>query len=179
MDVTAICERSDGWWAVHVPEVDGAFTQAKRLEQVPAMVADAVSLLTGVPVANINVTVRPMLEDQLGLTLWADAGFVQAQARAMQDEAARLARQAVAVLREQGLSVRDVAALLKLSPQRVSQLDADSRHERPVGDSAKDGPSRGKPGTFSRSAVTGRFAKSSKAAKHPARSTSGRAKSRT
>ena len=32
MKVTAEATRSGGWWAVEVPEVDGAFTQACRLD---------------------------------------------------------------------------------------------------------------------------------------------------
>ena len=57
MNVTAVCERSGDWWAVSVPEVEGAFTQAKRLDQVPGMVADAIEVLTGTPAAQVSVTV--------------------------------------------------------------------------------------------------------------------------
>lgn len=57
-----MCERSGDWWAVSVPEVPGAFTQAKRLDQVPAMVADAVALLADVPAADVHVTVAPPRE---------------------------------------------------------------------------------------------------------------------
>jgi predicted RNase H-like HicB family nuclease len=42
MKVTAIARRAGDWWAVEVPEVEDVFTQAARLDQVPAMVADAV-----------------------------------------------------------------------------------------------------------------------------------------
>lgn len=59
MRVTALCTRSDGWWAVDVPEVDGAITQARRLDQVPAMVVDAVALLTGEDPTTIEVDVQP------------------------------------------------------------------------------------------------------------------------
>jgi predicted RNase H-like HicB family nuclease len=57
MKVTAYVTRSDGWWAVEVPEVPGLFTQARTLDQVPAMVIDAVALMTGVPEASVIVTV--------------------------------------------------------------------------------------------------------------------------
>jgi hypothetical protein len=43
MKVTAQARRTGDWWAVEVPEVDDVFTQANRLDQVPAMVADAVA----------------------------------------------------------------------------------------------------------------------------------------
>lgn len=128
MKVTAICERSDGWWAIRVPEVEGGFTQAKRLDQVPDMVADLVHLATGTPTADVQVTVEPRLSDRSGLKLWQEASGLQEQARYYQDQAAVLARQAAAELRGQGLSVRDVAALLRISPQRVSQLERASAH---------------------------------------------------
>lgn len=56
MKVTAKVTRSGDWWAVEVPEVEGAFTQARRLEQIPEMVADAVHLLAGVPTEDVEVT---------------------------------------------------------------------------------------------------------------------------
>jgi len=34
MELTALCERGGGWWAVRVPEIDGLYTQARRLDQV-------------------------------------------------------------------------------------------------------------------------------------------------
>ena len=40
MEVTAVCRRSGNWWAVEIPEVEGAFTQARRLDQVADMAAD-------------------------------------------------------------------------------------------------------------------------------------------
>ena len=56
MKVTAKVTRSGDWWAVEVPEVEGAFTQARRLDQIPEMVADAVHLLAGVPAEDVEVT---------------------------------------------------------------------------------------------------------------------------
>lgn len=37
---TAVCQRSQGWWAIRFPEVPGAFSQARRLGQVERMVRD-------------------------------------------------------------------------------------------------------------------------------------------
>ena len=56
MKVTAKVTKSGDWWAVEVPEVDGAFTQARQLDQIPDMVADAVHLLTDVPAGDVEVT---------------------------------------------------------------------------------------------------------------------------
>jgi predicted RNase H-like HicB family nuclease len=61
MKVTAKTTRTNGWWAVEVPEVPGVFTQAKRLDQVPAMVRDAVSSMSDVPTDDVQVAVEALL----------------------------------------------------------------------------------------------------------------------
>lgn len=125
MKVTAVCERSGDWWAVRVPEVEGAFTQAKRLDQVPEMVADAVSLLAGVPADQVEVVLdlqesaavwTPAVKD------WFEAQRLQREAAKLQDDGASLARSSVRRLRQAGLSVRDIGVILQVSAQRVSQL---------------------------------------------------------
>jgi predicted RNase H-like HicB family nuclease len=65
MKVTALVSRSEGWWAVEVPEAPGVFTQARELSEVPAMVRDAVALMTGVDEEDVEVTVRDVT-DTLG-----------------------------------------------------------------------------------------------------------------
>ena len=61
MDLTAHATRSGAWWAVEVPAIAGLHTQAKRLDQVPAMVADAAAALTGDPASSFSVEVVPHL----------------------------------------------------------------------------------------------------------------------
>lgn len=128
MQVTAKATRSGQWWAVEVPEVAGAFTQARRLDQVSAMAADAVHLLTGVPVDEVEVQLGEVdLGDPQVLAEAREARERVATAARSQQEAARASRRAVARLRQRGLSVRDVGVILGLSPQRVSQLAASSQ----------------------------------------------------
>ncbi len=44
--LTAIYERTeDGWWVVSVPEIPGAHSQGRTLEEAREMIKDAVSLL--------------------------------------------------------------------------------------------------------------------------------------
>lgn len=57
MRVTARAQRSGDWWAVEVPEVPGVFTQARRLDEIPAMVADAVALVASVSADEVDVEV--------------------------------------------------------------------------------------------------------------------------
>jgi DNA-directed RNA polymerase specialized sigma24 family protein len=121
--LTARCIRSDGWWAVDVPEVPGLFTQARRLDQVPTVVLDAAALLTGRPESDFDVTVAPVLEDD-DLAVVRDARERRAALVEAERAAAAASRAAVAQLRAEGLTVRDVAEIMGLSPQRVSQLVA-------------------------------------------------------
>lgn len=58
MRVTAVATRSGRWWAVEVPEVPGALTQALDPADIPANVREAVHLITDVPEDEIDVIVR-------------------------------------------------------------------------------------------------------------------------
>lgn len=126
MDVTAKAIRAGGWWAVEVPEVPGAFTQVKRLDQVDTMVSDAVALMTDVDPSDVNVTLDVALPDELRSHLLALIDLNE-RAKALSAEASASSRVVVKSLRSHNLSVRDVGALLKISPQRVSQLAATTR----------------------------------------------------
>lgn len=119
-DVKALCQRSDGWWAVEVPDIPGLFTQARRLDQVEAMVRDAAHTL-GVEVDAVSV--EPRIDDATARML--DELFAaRDDARQAQEHASKLARQTVSTLRGEGLTVRDVAVMARISPQRVSALDS-------------------------------------------------------
>ena len=121
MKVTAHATRSQGWWVVEVPEVDGAFTQARRLDQVPAMVRDAVSMLEDVPEESIEVEVIPEVDEELATAL----GHVEDQ-RAESDRLARAASEEIGAIAkafsEKGLPLRDIGVILGMSHQRVAQI---------------------------------------------------------
>lgn len=121
--LTARSTRSGGWWAVEVPEVQGLFTQARRLDLVTAAVLDAAALLTGRPESDFDVVVVPVL-DADDLSVVRDARERRAELAEAEQAAARASRAAVARLRAEGLTVRDVAEIMGMSPQRVSQLVA-------------------------------------------------------
>lgn len=120
MRVTAQARRAQGWWAVDVPEIPGAFTQAKRLDQIPAMVADAVSLLAEVPVDDVEVVVLPMLEGEANESV-TEAASASREAAMAQERASQAMRKAVHDLLVD-MPMRDVATVLHVSHQRVSQL---------------------------------------------------------
>ena len=123
MELTAKCERYEGWWVVDVPAVRGLHTQVRRLDQVEAMVKDAASLLLSRPESDFTVTVVPSLPDAEQRRIDA-ARAARARLAAAEAEAAVASRSIVADLRAQGFTVRDVASLLGVTPARISQLAA-------------------------------------------------------
>jgi predicted RNase H-like HicB family nuclease len=142
MKVTAQAQRTGDWWAVEVPEVDGVFTQAKRLDQVPEMVADAVALLEDVDPATVEVEVVPLVPDAIveALTLAHDC---RERAEELTFKASSIIRQTALDLTSLGYSMRDIGFVLRVSHQRVAQLLA----PRPMtikeaGEAATRGPNR-------------------------------------
>jgi hypothetical protein len=129
MDVTATVTRELGlegryWWVATV-ETGGA-TQARRLDQLKAMVAELVALREDLPPgaeADINVTLDlsgvPELADALAAARAAEADARRAAERATQ------ARHAVARA-TQGLPVRDLAVALGVSTQTAARLRHDA-----------------------------------------------------
>ncbi len=121
MKVTANVTRSGGWWAVEVPEVPGLLTQAKRLDQVADMVADAVALMEDVDADSVEVHIHARLNEKVRHDV-DEAKRLRREARDAEAAASAQMRRAVADVIDEGLTVRDAAALLEISPQRVSQL---------------------------------------------------------
>src|SRR5665811_202591 len=114
--------RSGAWWAITVPELEGVFSQTKRLDQVEDAAREAISLMLEIEeddVGSLDVVVTP----PPGV---ADLLQAVETSVAAADEAARAAadtrREAVELLRAEGLPLRDVGALIGVSHQRVSQI---------------------------------------------------------
>jgi predicted RNase H-like HicB family nuclease len=114
---TAVCQRSGNWWSISVPEIKGLHSQARRLDQVEEMARDAIALMLDVPAESFAVEVRPELPP-------AAARAVEARRAAKEaaKEAEEGTTQAVRVLLGEGFTVRDIGAMLGLSPQRISQI---------------------------------------------------------
>ncbi|MFE5699881.1 hypothetical protein [Rhodococcus koreensis] len=128
MKVTATATRRGGSWVVEVPGVEGVLTQARRLDQVSAIVAEAVHLVRGVRAEDVEVELDYEIGDSAALMEARAAHWQVESAAHAQECAARASRAAVAHLRRSGLSVRDIGVILDLSPQRVSQLDRAGIH---------------------------------------------------
>lgn len=118
---TARAERSGSWWAVSVPEVKGAHTQARRLDQVEDKARDAIAGVLDVPMRSFDVQVEVQMPAALD-----QAVHHAIEQRRVADEAGRSAsdalRRAAGLLVAKGLTVRDAGHVLHLSHQRIGQV---------------------------------------------------------
>lgn len=117
-EYNAIVTQSDPGWSIYVPEVD-RHTYAAHLREIEPMAQDLVQIMTDLPIDEITVAVH----------LPADLAEAIATMRRTRDEvaiaenAAREAQQAAAVaLRNAEAPLRDIAAALGVSHQRVHQI---------------------------------------------------------
>ena len=129
---TAIARRSGRWWAIEVPELPGLHSQARRLDQVPAMASEAIALLLDVAEDSIEVSVQTTLESLGGLQASIEKALAAREAAARaQDEASGAMKHAVREIRDQGYTARDAGILLGVSNQRISQLEHEMKDEAP------------------------------------------------
>jgi hypothetical protein len=119
---TAICQRSQGWWAIRVPEVAGAFSQARRLHDVERMVRDVVALALEVPADSFDVRLEVILPER-SQTALERAVELRHEAQLAMASAARATIDAVrSMVDGDGLTIPEAGQLLGLSHQRVAQL---------------------------------------------------------
>ena len=118
----AVATRSGDWWAITIPQLPGAFSQCKRLDQVEAMAREVIALMLDCDPADVgDVEVDVQLPDQLT----DDLAALRRSERLADDArqaAAHAQRRAAEDLRAAGLSMRDIGRLLGVSHQRVSQI---------------------------------------------------------
>lgn len=116
-----LARRSGAWWAIQVREVDGVFSQARRLDQVEAMARDAISLMLEVPEDSFDLDVVVSAPESLG-SLVDEYRRERDVADKSSHRATELAREIVAKAEEEHLTVRDLGELMGLSFQRVQQI---------------------------------------------------------
>ena len=108
-------------WVVHIPELD-ALTQARRIDEVERMARSIISLrLETDDEHSFDIDIETRLPDELTDEL-AEARALRRQADEANRKAAELSRDAARKLADQGLTIRDIGAVLGVSFQRASQL---------------------------------------------------------
>jgi hypothetical protein len=102
--------------------VPGAFSQARRLDQVEEMAREAIALVRDLPPDEIDVVVHPEIPDPEIETLLRDVRYHRNVAEEAAELAASGSIEAAKRLAERGYGVRDIGSLLGVSFQRAAQL---------------------------------------------------------
>jgi len=106
-------------WELHIQDV--GVTQSRTLLDAESMVRDYVAMLLDVTEDSFDVKIAPEIgagvDGEIMSLYEADRVAEEAQ-----EKAAAKRRSVAQLLQSLGLSGREIAAVLKVSPQRVSQL---------------------------------------------------------
>lgn len=123
-------EKHEGWWLLTSPQVPGAVSRVRRLTAADEHAREAIAFVLDARPDSFDLDVIPSLGGTLDRKVAAAREAVRAAADA-QREAANQSRKVVAELVKKGLTGAEVAAVLRLSPQRVSQLLAGDKPRTP------------------------------------------------
>jgi predicted RNase H-like HicB family nuclease len=127
----AIAVRSGRWWALAVPELEGVFTQSRRLDQAEPMIREVIGLMLQVPQDSFDVVVESQMESMGDLRVTIEDALRARQAAEQAQEASSAGmRRAVRELRSSGYTARDAGMLLGVSNQRISQIERSGGKKR-------------------------------------------------
>ena len=118
MNYNVRAKRWEHGWELHIADV--GVTQSRNLWDAETMARDLISRREGLD-DSFDITITPEIGGGLDEQTRAARDAVTAADRA-QRRAAAQSREAARRLRQAGLSGRDMAKVLNVSPQRVSQL---------------------------------------------------------
>ena len=115
--------RDGHWWMIHVPEID-QLTQARRISEVTEMARSLIAISTDKPLDQIAVDIVSITVPNVGNVQRSAEELIHTREQAAQatKKAQDFAAEFVNQLTAEGIPVRDAGELLRLSPQRVSQL---------------------------------------------------------
>ena len=120
MEITAQAERREDGWLVLVPELDNFTMTVSGLDKATEKIKQLTSELRNEATCDILVKIEAVMP---GIICDIEAAqHKMREAARLQDEASNEIRDVVARMRERDLTMRDIAVLLGVSPQRVAQL---------------------------------------------------------
>lgn len=115
MNIHATASFHGKWWVLEFETPAGVrFTQARHLKDAEEMIRD---ICTMEHVNVENVTIEPQVP-----AIVREYHEKSTRVTQEQEALARTSKKTVATLRDLGMSVRDVASVMGISPGRVSQL---------------------------------------------------------
>ncbi|MCL2595055.1 MAG: hypothetical protein FWD83_06000 [Promicromonosporaceae bacterium] len=124
---SAVATREGRWWSIEIEGV--GVTQARSLRAAPTVAAGMLSAVFDVDESEFTVDVIPRLDPAVSKHVH-DARAAARDLAVQQQAVAAQSKQVAIELRQTGMSSNDVADVLGVSPQRVSQLIAGSTFAR-------------------------------------------------
>lgn len=117
--------RDGDWWSLVAHDVEGreVASQSRRLDQADAAIREAIALVLDVDGGAFEVDISPDLRHVEVSKDTLEALELRRALAELSDRARRRTPAAVAELRAAGLTVRDIAQLLGVTPSRVSQIE--------------------------------------------------------
>ena len=120
MEIKAHCERQADGWRVEVPQLNNFVTVSKRLDKAAEQIKDLAHDITGEERCDIIIKVEAIMP---GIICDLEAAQEKSrEAMRLQEESSAEIRDVVSRMRDEGLTMRDIAVLLGVTPQRVAQL---------------------------------------------------------
>lgn len=120
MEIKARAERQPDGWLINVPSLGNFKTTSKRLDKATEQIKILAEQATGESKCDIVVKVEAVMP---GIICDIEAAQTKMRdAAKLQEEASNEIRDVVSRMRDEGLTMRDIAILLGVTPQRVAQL---------------------------------------------------------
>jgi hypothetical protein len=130
MEIKALCERQNDGWLVAVPELDNFKMTSKRLDKATEQIKQLAANFTGTDKCDIIVKVEAVMP---GIICDIEAAQQKMhEANRLQEQASAEIRNVVSRMRDEGLTMRDIAVLLGVTPQRVAQLVPCAEESQPA-----------------------------------------------
>jgi DNA-directed RNA polymerase specialized sigma subunit len=117
--------RDGDWWSLVAYDVEGreVASQSRRLDQAETAIREAIALVLDIDGDAFEVDISPDLRSAEVSDDTLEALELRHALAELSDRVRRRTPAAVAELRAAGLTVRDVAQLLGVTPSRVSQIE--------------------------------------------------------
>lgn len=119
-EIKVTAEREDDHWRVDCPSLNNFSTTATRLDKVEDLIKALAAKQHGEQICDIVVQIEAVMP---GIVCDIESAKVKmSEAQKLQEQASAEIRDVVKRAREQGLTMRDIAVMLGVTPQRVAQL---------------------------------------------------------
>lgn len=113
--------QDDKWWVLQVQELPNAISQVKSLDQADEWIREAINIVSDEPEDSFDVEIIPVVGEELEAAL-AEAREFAAEEDQFQRRMVWMYRSVMLDLSKLRTKGKDFAAILKVSPKRVSQL---------------------------------------------------------